>query len=592
MIILEIRYIAGLGLISRQPSPSQSLSLIRKFSTETPHNFSETSIVYKIDSLDQGVQICKNLAEKLETCGFFPAEPNSLPFHAVIHKEAQPPEEIWKLVAQGNIILPKEEKFPGAHEWLYDWELYPFTKDPPVSNRLFPLRSLLLLGRYKKECFFCGSHDHFSEKCQSCWHPAPNAFTINKLASMAPASWVDQLRSQQNNSLTDGLAFIKQDIRQQFSWHFLKKICQTTATYHSELDKAPLKPAHITNVHDILEAIEASDITKIKTTIETGSTKKNEINYQLIKGFYCLQEGESDRAMRIWWEAENLSSTPIRKSYAAILQARLHFLQGNIPAALSAASRAYKDDNSFHTLYWQIIYSIIEGKNKHNIGNIKLLTKSPKWMTQAVIDPILLQHQTDVEETFKAVWRDEESLLMKKIKQVEKLMENTSNAFGEEVISKQGVKLRDLLGSLADMGFSGMKKNENELNQIKKEIQKETNKKIHVMLKNVPVLQKRCKNILDRIPKNRKTRPIRMQCVEIINRLINISQRKKLTDPDKQKGLQNELAEIDKQFKALQKAHREYLEKEWQSSMIKKYIIYFGTAILVIWFIVYLTKFF
>jgi tetratricopeptide (TPR) repeat protein len=597
MITVEIRYIPGVGLVSRSPSADKAIQLLKKFTPncEAVGNKQKRGIIFRTETASEAIQRCSDLAERLVTSGFFDALPFSLPFHGIIHDSQPPPEEIWQFVPQGSLLVPEHENIPGASYWLYKWQLVNFTKDRSVETSLFPLKSLMLLGNNKEECFFCGSHFHNNTECGSCWSPPPESCTVKRLASLAPNLWTEdlKLKRRENISITEGLQFLLQDMRRQFSWHYLLMICQTSANSFNELAFSPLTTGN-SRTHDLANAIKHKNINSLHPLMEKWRKITGDSRVYLIKGLYYLHTGDVDRAMTAWWDAENSAPNALLKSYASILQSRVHLLAGNISAAEAYATRAYKTDNSPETLYWHIIFSILEEKRKkRHTDAMRLMSGSHTWLTSLVIDPLLLPYQQETEADFMEIFKEEETNLRKKINRLEKNIRHATEAFGPDITAETEIKLRDLLGKLGDMGLTEIRKSISSLEKMDQGLQRKINRKVATLLKNIPVLKKRCREIAGKLTsRKKKALSIKKECLEIITALNELSRKRGVTDPDEQKKLQTELATIEKQYKAMNRHYREYIEALWQFNLLKKYLTYGMFFTLMIWFAIYMSRFF
>lgn len=594
MISVEIRYIPGIALISRSPSVEKSISLLRRFLTSSQISSSQNGVVFKGESVAGAIEQCVMLADKLSTSGSFAAMPYALPFHGVIYESTPPPEEIWKLIPQGSLIIQEKENISGASKWLYDWKLVNFTRDKNAGESLFPLKSLMILGENKEECFFCGSHFHKSEECSFCWTPPPDDYRVSALAAISHSLWTDTLRQKSRGdiTITSALQYLLQDLRSQFSWHYMMRVCQSSATSFNELLYSPLR-AKDSRLEEIYNAIQNGDPDIIKPSIERLKNISGDARLYITTGFYYLYKGNTDLAMNAWWDAENSAANSMIKSYSSMLQSRLHFLQDNIPAAAASSERAYKNDNTPQTLYWHILFSILKNNRRgEKAVGLRLLFRSPVWLTAIVLDPLLLQHQQEIEENYLRLFKEEEEGLQKRITYLEKKIEQAVNAFGEDVAGDTSIQLRNLLGKFSTMGLSEMKKSVSVLDKMQQELQGRMNKKIVKILKSIPVLKKRCRDILRKLPRSKKTVPIKKECLNIITTLDEISRRKKIIDPEKQKGLQAEIAGVEKQYRILMQHYREYVESVWQLNMIKKYIKYGVIFIVIVWTSIYILQLF
>ena len=592
MPFVEFRYITGIGLLSKIPSSDRMFALIRRFFPAAPVKSTERNIIYEVESVADAVQHCSNMMNKLSTSGFFSVLPCSIPLHAAIYEPSSVlPEEIWRLIPVGSAVLPAGEEFPGTCEWLYGWRLLAIAQSSDVSDLFFPLRSLLLTGPNRKECFFCGSHEHSDSECRYFWPVIPEKFTVTRLAAIAPSDWTEHLKTGgEGTSIMDILVFLMQDIRRQFSWRYMLKVCQSSATYHPEMSYAPSRPGS-PQISSIKDALKSGDINLVEAALDMSGNTLNKTRLNIVKGFYHLYKGSHEKAMSAWWDAENSATTPLIRSYAALLQGRLHFLQNNIPAALSSSSRAYEQDDSPHTLYWHILFSVLNEQKSGRVGNLRLLANSPEWFTAAVIDPLLLQHQKEVEDIFMTIFKEEEDILRRHIKNLEKLIEQTQEAFGNDFVSDVSIRLRDLLGQFATMGFAEMKRARGSVEHMQKDVQTAINRRVVRILKKIPVLKKRCRAILEKLPRNKRTLPIRKRCLTIISNLNDIAKRKKIADPEKQKGLQFELASIEKEYQELNADYKAYLEMEWQRHLLKRYVAYGIVFVIIVWVILYLLHF-
>ena len=590
MVEIELRYVPTLRTLLPVPSLDKCIAAVRKFGNTGQVRFSSDTFRLKFPTVEDSVEYCSELAKSLKPDGISISLPEMFPFQAIAWKKHQPPPEMWRLAPPGHLLIPSELDFAGASPWLYEWEIWCISGENSVLDRLTPLRSLLVLGSMPRECFFCGSQFHPSHSCATMWTPPVTAFTSGSLSDINPSLWLEYLKKGDGSEhdITSALDFLKQDLRRTFTWSFATRLCRSSAVHFSEFSVSPLKSLDVYELKNLFEAVNREDLEQIRTAINCSGARGDTSAFAMMKGFYSMASGDIDMAKEEWWDAEREAGTPIRKSYAALLQSRLFFLTGDISRASMALARAQEADESPAVTYWSAIFNALVGSKSRVIAGIHNMSSSPRLISALLVEPLVLRYQNEIEDTFKLMWKKQESLALEHVKQIETVLQQAHGAFGSDVVKESAIRLRDWRGRWPRMGYRTLLSSEEFLDGLKTRVMKEVNLRFRDTLAKFPAYENRCRTILARLPHRASTRKIRGKCLEVIRDLHNAGSSGHAKDLQKLAGFREEVKEILERYKEVNRMYQNYLEKVWQKRIIIKFMIYGTILSITVWLALYI----
>ena len=586
MVKLEIRYVPALRTLLPVPSLESCIAAVRKFGRTGEVQFSSDTFRFRFPTIKEAAEHCLHLSENLRTDSISIPVPEMFPFHAIAWDKQPPPPEMWRLAPPGHMLIPAALDFAGTSEWLYQWEIWCMSGENSVTDRLTPLRSLLVLGSMPKECFFCGSHHHLSHQCPAMWNPPIAAFTTGRLSDINPALWLEYIKKAggRKNDVTEALDLLKQDMRKVFNWNFAARLCRSSAVHFNEFSASPLKSLDIYELKDLFEAVNRGNFGQIKTAINCSRTRSDTSALAIMRGFYYMAAGDVDMAKEEWWDAEREAGTPMRKCYAALLQSRLFFLTGDMPRALNSIARAAEEDPCPAVSYWTTILSTIGRGGSRISAAIHNMAGAPRLISAALAEPLLLRYQREIEDTFNGIWKNQEDLALKHVKGIETVLGQAERAFGAEVIKESAIRLRNWRGKWPQKGYRSLLSSEEFLSGLKNQVMKEVNRRFTETLSKFPGYEKRCRTILSRLPVRTSTKKVRSACMEVIRELRNVGAAGRARDIEKLAGFREEVSRIVERYEDVNRMYLKYMEKMWQKRITVKFFIYVTSLSIITWF--------
>ena len=590
MIEIELRYVPALRAVLPVPTLDRCIAAVRRSHRAGDVRFSSDTFRFKFSGIGEAAEYCADLKETLKPRGLSIDLPEMFPFQAIAWQKRMPSPEMWRLAPPGHMLIPSELDFAGASQWLYEWEIWCISGRNSITDRLTPLRSLLIIGSMPGECFFCGSRHHTSDCCTAMWTEPVPAFTTGRLSEINPSLWLDYMKKAggSEHDITSALDCIQQDMRRMFTWNFASRICRSSAGHFSEFTASPLKSMEVHELKNLFEAVNKGDLEQVRSAMICSREKNDSNALSIMKGFYCIATGETGMAMEKWWDAEREAGTPMRKCYAALLQSRLFFLTGDLARAGAALTRAEQADSCPATTYWHTVFNALGGKKSGVAAGIQNMSSSPRLISALLAEPLLLRFQIEIEKIFKQLWQKQETRALEHVKQIEAVLQQAQGAFGPEVVKDSAIRLRDWRGKWPHMGYRTLLSSEEFLNGLKNQVMQEVNRKFRDTLSKFPAYENRCRTILSRLPRRASTRKIRNGCMEVIRDLREAGAAGRAKDLDKLAGFRDQVGGILERYEEVNRMYQSYLDRVWQKRIIIKFMIY-GTIISIVgWLSLYL----
>ncbi len=592
MILVELRYVPGLQRLLPIPSLETCTATVRELGGRAIDMADTKAFRFTFATMEEAVALCSTLSDHIRPKGFAYDIPELFPFHAIAWGTQKPSPEMWRLSPPGHLLIPADMDFAGTSSWLYEWELWCISGENPALNRISPIRSLLILGHMRQECFFCGSYLHTSEQCPAMWSQPISEFTTNRLSDIHPSLWIEYLKRVrgQENDITSALDMLMLDLRREFTWNFAARLCRSSATHFNELSTSPLKSLDISDLKNLFIAVSNCDLSQIEAALNRTGKKSDASALSIIRGLFFVAIGDIDSAREEWWDAEREADTPMRKCYAALLQARLFFVKGDMAMATSTVNRAMEADQAPIAAYWAMILDALQKGGNRLISNFHALSTSHRLCTATLIEPLLIRHQIEVEATFNRIWRRQEEQALMHVKQIESLIQQAQRAFGPEVVRESAIRLRDWRGRWPRMGYRSLQNSGEFLDDLKAQVMKEIHRKFKHTLSKFPGFENRCRVILSRLPANSSTVIIRRMCRELIRDIRDTALLGRTRDLEKLAGFSERANDIVDRYEKVNGMYQDYIDRAWQKRMILKLLIY-GTAFsITAWLAIYIYK--
>ncbi len=590
MVTLELRYIPGLAPLLPVPLKQHCFSVMSQPWKTQGTSFSNDGARFTFDTQREALNHCRTLVQLLKPRGISLVLPEIFPFSAICIDEQGISKEMWRLAPAGHLLLPINTDIPGTSPWLYDWCILQVAGDKSIMERLSPINSMLINGPFATECFFCGSRHHESASCAYMWRHKEPAVSLSSLCDINPSLWVEYLKKAGTGkfNFTASLDMLMQDLRSIFTWHFASRICRSTAAHFKEFKTSPLKSLDVFEHRQIIEGAIRGNIDDIRHALRENSNRQDRTTPAIFKGFLHMATGNSEKAEESWWDAERESSTPILKSYAAILQARLFLLRGDKLKAEASIRRAHETDPSAISAYQSMLISAAKGDKTNVLRELHKLSTIPHLLTASLCDPFLIRYCLDIENYFQEIWKHQETVLDKQFSQLERTIREADKTFESEKIRDAAIKLRDWQGRRASMGIRPLMQSSSFINDLQKKVNKEVNLLLRKTLLKFQRYENNCRNILRRVPKRSSTREIVKGCSDV----IKMVQASTLTGSSKRvvnmSDVQQEIIKINNKYKRVEALYSQYKERMWQRRLVLKFMMY-GTALAVItWVSVYI----
>ncbi len=588
---LCIKLVPGLWSICKFPPYDRVFSTITAFFAGRSR-IHDGVITIHLDRADECVNLSRDLFETLRIEGMVLPEVNIAPIQAIAFDEEGLSDAVWDIAPPGYLMVPSRQNIPVAKTWLYDWSVVSLSWDEPVRKRFFPYRSLLLLGPRVRECFFCGSHDHDSKECINCWESPRDGFTAEKMAEIAPEMWVSALRrgSKSIHGIQEGLKSLKEDLRREFKLDFFLKICRTTGSTFNELDTFPLKSWDSPELSGILDAFAVRDRQGFDKSVRSLDEDTGGAQYELLRGINYLLKNDREEAMASWWQAENTTRFPLIKGYACLLQMRLHLLKGNLDGAKAAVERGLQADATAAPLvYWQLVVdALIRDKNRFKTG-IDSLKESPRWFMAVLAEPLLLEFEPMVEQSFERACSEAENWTQSILLDMDDLLDKAEKAFGPECTKEFRVELRDWRANVPKMGYAGLLGSSKYMQRLKTRLYEQTGKLYNQFYKQLVDWLRKVNSILERLPRSPSFYSLRSECANYVLRLNRTVRRfQNFRDFKELEGLYTSVDAYAEEGRRLLEKCNEAIEREWRLTQVKKYLIIGSSIVAVTWVVFYI----
>ncbi len=589
MINLELRYVPGLTTVLHVPSLYTCMTTARELGSSGSARFESDSIRYRLNTIEDAVEYCSVFSSALRQKGVSSRVPESFPFNAITWDSTRPSREMWRLTPPGHMLIPVNMDYPGTSHWLYEWEIWSISDENSVKDRLTPLRSLLILGDQPVECFFCGSYRHPSEACPNMWTSPVPSFTTGKLSEINPRFWLEYMKKAggKDHIITGALDFLIQDMRKLFTWNSAVRLCRSTAATFSESAASPLKSLEVCELKQLFGAVASGDIAQIGAAINRLHNRTDTTAVLILKGFYHIATGSAEKAQEDWWNAEREAQSPMRKCYAAMLQSRSFMIRRDLSRATAAITRALEVDPCPEVMYWIMVLDALCSRKNRVISDFCNMASSPRLISAALAEPLMLKYQTELEDAFTRIWKKQESLAQEHVKQIETVLQQARGAFGSVVVQETAIRLRDWRGRWPRMGYRTLLSSAEFLDGLKNQVMKEVNHKFREALSKFPAYENRCRTILSRLPRRPSTGKLRNLCQEVIRELHDIGAGSRARDLEKLAGFSEEVNSVIEKYEKVNSGYQNYLEKVWQKRMVIKILIYGTVFSIATWIAIY-----
>ncbi len=545
-----------------------------------------------IQDIAGGITAYKEL-ELIIRKAFNLAEEIALPFQSVICIN-ELPESIWQIAPPGCLLVPAGS-FENSPSWIGPWEIvdlkgcYP-EKDP------FPFRSLFLIGSYKRECFFCGSHEHSTQNCPNPWGESIEEDFINFLSKKPPELWRLEIQHMLSAEGSKGkrLSDLKASLRFCFNWSTAIRVCLSTATSLSELRIAPIKPANQHSFSAVIAAIEKRDLVKAQKILKTFDPEKAGAIYYIFKGLIKTAFGNLEEATAHWLSAYKNAGIPMHKAYAALLLSRAYLLEGELEKAEETIFKAVDADGSAAPCnYWRLIIYAIRRRSEFIGPGIRRLSTLPRWFTASIMEPLLIPYTRTVVKEFNSIISELEERIEAELKKTDFLIDNFEAALGKDFVEPHKIKLRDWRGKRSNMGYSDLISAPEYLSNFRQQLRKEGYSILKSIVSTIKGRKKELEIICSTQIFSPKARRLRLKAMELLNQSQWLL--KKLKDFNNLKqlaGIKEKAEALDEQAAIVIEDFKETLKNDQRVMLIGKIL---GRALLaggIIWLVYALWDFF
>jgi hypothetical protein len=568
--------------------------------------------------------LISRLNSRIGAQGVPSASPRYLPARMVCQEDAAlPPEWLWRIAPVGGLVVPGAAKMTGAVPWLYNWELIALGRGMRLDRMLFPLRSLLLQGDGVRECFFCGSFAHDESGCSlatySPYGQDGSKSVVSRLCRVAPEHWLAILkgtfqagkggdgkkprasrgdagevaaatgRQGASSALLDNLAALMADMRYPFHPGYAAVVCRSGAVSFAEMDKIPERRLRPGPLKDAMEMAARGDLAGCARLLGHMDEEGQGSEFFILKGLCLLFQKRPDRAMVAWLEAERCAKTPLRKSYAILLQSRLFFLKGDRPGAMDAASRAIRADTTCaFAPYWRMAMSGHRGQCSEAASFLAGKENSAYLLMSALCDPILIPCEEVVERLFRQGWLHTEERLRRRVEALEKSIDAVSHAFGPDATADVAKAFMKWRGRWAQMGLCQLKEAEGFLEELSERLRQAAANGALSGLKELFRVSEQARRLLETLPAGQEGRRLRSGLVDFIKEASGVINRKPPPALSELIALREQVERLLSDFQAIDEACRQLFHKAMRARLIKRYAVLGVMAMMIIWLAIYL----
>jgi len=550
--------------------------------------------------------------------------PRYLPAKMVCKQDgALPPEWLWQIVPVGGLVVPGEEQTAGAMPWLYGWDLIGLGRGMRLDRMLFPLRSLLLQGDGRRECFFCGSFAHDESGCTmatySPYGRGDAKSVVSRLCKVAPEHWLSLLKgtfqsakagaSQKSrtsrgaasdaaattgsqgasSTLLDNLAALMADMRYPFHPGYAAMVCRSGAVSFAEMDRIPERRLGSGPLKDAMEMAARGDLAGCTRLLGYMDEDGQGSEFFILKGLSLLFQKRPDSALVAWLDAERSAKTPLRKSYAILLQSRLFFLKGDLPSAVDAASRAIRADKTCSFApYWRMAMSGHRGQCSEVAAFLTGRDTSAHLLMSALCDPLLIPCEEIVEKLFRQSWLQMEERLRGRVESLEESIDEVSRAFGPDMTADVARRFMKWRGRWAQMGLCQLKEGEGFLDELSETLRQAAANGTLSGLKELFRASKRARRLLEALPGSQDGRRLRSRCVDFIKESSRVINRKPPPALSELIALKEQVDRLLSEFEAIDEACGQLFQRVVRARLIKRYAVLGVMAMMIIWLAIYL----
>ncbi len=517
----------------------------------------------------------------------------ALPFQSVICIN-ELPESIWQIAPPGCLLVPAGS-FENSPSWIGPWEIVDLKGCYP-ENDPFPFRSLFLIGNYKRECFFCGSHDHTTENCPNPWGDGFEDDFISFLSKKPPELWRIEVQHMLSSEGTKGkkLSDLKSSLRICFNWSTAIKVCLSTATSLAELRIAPIKQVNQQSLGPVIAAIEKKDLVKAHKILKTFDPDKAGAVYYILMGLIKTSFGNLEEATALWLSAYKNAGIPMHRAYSALLLARAYLLEGELEKAEEAIFKAVDADGSAAPCnYWRVIIYSIRRRSEFIGPGIRRLSSLPRWFTAAIMEPLLIPYIKTVVKEFNSIVSELEERIESELKKTDFLIENFEAALGKDFVESHKIKLRDWRGKRSNMGYADLINAPEYLSSFRQELRKQGYSILKSIISTIKNRKKELEFICSTQIFSPKARRLRLKAMELLNQSQWLL--KKLKDFNNLKqlaGIKEKAEALDIQASEVIEDFKETLKTDQRIMLIGKILGRLLLAGGIIWLVYALWDFF
>ncbi len=498
----------------------------------------------------------------------------------VIFQNPEVFEGIYKITPTGNILLMTKEKIENSIQWLYNTSLLPLDPTRDIFNNFFPLRSLLLLGNIKTECFFCGSHFHDAESCPNKWI-SENKISIDYLSKTSPKAWFDDIKTlfQAGDTYGSRLENLIADMRREFSWNFANNICKTTSTTFQDMFLEIDIEKNETPFDSVLLAMKRGDHELIKKNLGNIADKIDDPMYFVLKGLFEVSSHYIDKALISFITAENTAQNAVVKSYAKLLRFRLYYTNNQYDECQSLLETLEKEwvaPNEF--TYQRALLAASTNNPVMLVESLRKFLKHPRWLTLSLCEPVFLPFESKIEKfysSFLSEYVKKNNVLFEESK---KFVKNMEEIFGIEKFSDFHTKLSNIETEINTGSLISTIQALSDLHEFKKKIDKKKKELVRILMEKLSKMFKEIKFWSVKMPNNSRTKDFKKSCAMLMNDIREISEMLDKFHSDDEKNFELEdkfkkIQEIDKEYKELKVEFPKRIKQESQKEFIKNYVV-------------------
>ncbi len=589
MMKLSLRLVPGLWSVFPLPPKEFVASTITTFGAGKCE-YQGHEIVFTIPTLDELVRTSRDLFEVLNIEGCIVPRSNIAPIQAIAYDEGENISEVWTIAPPGYLMVPGYKNLSQVQPWLYDWSVMSLAWDDASRPYRFPYRSLLLLGQHETECFFCGSHDHTTGHCMNCWKVDEEGFTAAKMAAIPWSHWPEALRKGASSirGVEKGLNNLREDLRREFKVDYVLKIASTNATTFSELSSYPqITPSEYSQ---LTEAIKSGSKKNLEKAVHSIKGKVPDQVYHLFQGVVHVMNDNWEEAMASWWEAENLAHKPILKSYASLLQMRIHFLKGNKEGAMASAAKGLKVDKGATPLkYWNMIIAGLWRQQNVVKEYAESFKRKPRWLAASLAEPLLLVHGPMIEQVFDKALSYYEKVTHTLVEDTDSLLDSAEKAFGEGSFEEFRTRFRDWRGQLPNAGYADLLNSREFFDAFKTEIYKEIGRLHKQYLKTMTDCCSSVQKVIQNLPRKKAFLPVLSRSSTFLKQCnSSVRKYKRYDDLSSLRDFTSVKEKLEEESRQLIDMANEAIAREWRKMQLRKYAVGGVTFVLVAWVVFYL----